>query len=131
MARAYHVDVARHVAGVDAKWIDNMLSHFELPGVAGGRQGTPRRITELGIAHIVLVRRLSDVLGVRIGEAVWLSQRLLSSTAPVEVDLGVEVRVDRTLFLAKITRDIANAAEAIVPARRGRPATAGGTNSGR
>ena len=124
MPRRYHIEIARHVARVDPKWIDNLLSHFEVPGVAGGKQGTSRRITEIGIAHIVLIQRLSSVLGIRIGDAVSLALDLLSYGRPVRVGIGVELGIDRALFLAEVARLIEHAAESIVPARRGRPATA-------
>lgn len=125
MARSYHIEIARHVANADPKWIDNLLSHFDVPGVVGGKQGTSRRITEVGVAHIVLIRRLSSVLGVRIGDAVTLTADLLAHGRPVGIDTGVELRIDRAPFLAEISNLIDQAAEAIVPARRGRPSSPG------
>jgi hypothetical protein len=111
------------VAHVDSKWIDNLLSHFDVPGVSGGKQGAARRITELGIAHIVLIRRLSSVLSVRIGDAVTRASDLLAHGRPTGIDVGVELRIDREVFLAEVARRIEQAAEAIVPARRGRPSS--------
>jgi hypothetical protein len=122
MAKTYHIEIARHAANVDSKWIDNLLSHFNVSGVAGGKQGTPRRITENGIAYIVLIRRLSSALGVGIGDAVSLAPKLLLQGEIVDVAIGVELRIDRALFLANIHSLVEDAAEAIVPARRGRPA---------
>jgi hypothetical protein len=121
MARSYHVDIARHVANADCKWMDNLLSHFDVPGVTRGKQGLPRRLTEDGIAHVVLVRRLSSVLGVRIGDAVTLASNLLSHTSSVAIDSGVDLRIDRSVFFAEVGDLVRHAAEAIEPARRGRP----------
>ncbi|MEO7082712.1 MAG: hypothetical protein ABI442_14255 [Gemmatimonadaceae bacterium] len=110
------------MARVDSKWIDNLLSHYSLPGVHGGRQGNPRRITVVGIAHIVLIQRLSATLGVRILDAVPIAENLLGDSPVVNVEIGVVLSVDRASFLAEVGRLVDHAAEAIVPARRGRPA---------
>lgn len=121
MAKSYHIEVARHVTEVDAKWIDNLLSHFDVAGVAGGKQGTPRRITLTGIAHIVLIQRLSSRMGVRIGEAVGLASRLMSPDSTISIHVGIDLSIDRDRFLDEVRRLVEQAAEAIVPARRGRP----------
>ena len=121
MARFYHVDIARHASGADGKWIDNLLSHFTVPGVVGGRQGTPRRITESGVCHIVLIWRLYRALGVRCSDSVSLAIRLLDGVAAIELVRGVELTLDRPAFEREVARLVEQAVEAVVPARRGRP----------
>ena len=122
MARFYHVDIARFAADADAKWIDNLLSHFDLPGVEAQRQGVARRISEDGILHIVLVRRLTRELGVPTERAVAMAAQLLASTGEWEyVASGLSLRLDRGLFSRQVAERIAVAVESIVPARRGRP----------
>src|SRR4051812_17824908 len=59
MARFYHVDIARHAVGADAKWLDNLLSPFDVPRVQGGTSREARRITPAGIYHIALIRPLT------------------------------------------------------------------------
>lgn len=122
MARTYHVDIARHVAGVGPKWLDNILSHYSVPGVIGGRQGISRRINESGVEHIVLIWRLSGALGVPNAHAVSLATRLLDGDLPIALLTGVDLTFDRTAFQSEVRGMVALAVEAIVPARRGRPA---------
>src|SRR6185437_1351802 len=99
MARGYHIDIAAYAADADHKWIDNLLSHFELPGVEGGRQGVARRLSLLGICRVAMVRRLTRELGVGTAVAVSLTERLFE-TDSVHVDVGphVELRFDRRAF---------------------------------
>jgi hypothetical protein len=122
MARSYHVDVVRHAANADAKWIDNLLSHFELPGVDGGRQGVARRLSLRGIYHVALVRRLTRDLGVSMTAGVSLAGQLLETDAVhVEVGPNLSLHLDRRAFERDIERATHDAAESLAPARRGRP----------
>jgi len=122
MAKLYHVDIARHAASADGKWVDNLLSHFNLPGVEGGVQGSPRRITADGIHHIALVRLLTRDLGLSAAAAVPLAARLLSDvTATIAFPDGLELRLDLNRFQGEIRRMVAEAVESVTPARRGRP----------
>ena len=79
MARLYHVDIARHVASADHKWVDNLLSHHAIPGVEGGRQGSARRISAEGIEYIALVRLLTQDLELSVARAVRFADRLLAA----------------------------------------------------
>ncbi|MEO6878180.1 MAG: hypothetical protein ABI205_06830 [Gemmatimonadaceae bacterium] len=110
------------MANGDAKWIDNLLSHFNVPGVAGGRQGVARHLSQRGIFHVALIRRLSTELGVGTAFAVSLAGQLLDTDA-THVDLGehMSLRFDRAAFLHEIERATRDAAESVAPARRGRP----------
>jgi hypothetical protein len=122
MARLYHVDIARHAAAADHKWVDNLLSHYELPGVEGGRRGSPRRISVDGIRHIALVRLLTHELDLSVKSAVRLAARLLvANSAPVGFEGGLELRLDLESFLSIVQALIADGVESVTPARRGRP----------
>ena len=122
MARSYHVDVARHAADCDAKWLDNLLSRFAIPGVDGGTQGVARRLTLRGIYHVALVRRLTRDLGVSVPAAVVLAAELLTTDA-VHVELGshLALHLDRRAFEREVEGATESAAESLAPARRGRP----------
>ena len=123
MARHYHVDVARFATGADHKWVDNLLSHFAVPGVEGARQGLSRRISVDGVYHIALIRSLSRDLGMSVSSAVSLAGRLLADRedARVEVMTGMVLALDRGAFTRRIDLAIAEAVESVAPARRGRP----------
>jgi hypothetical protein len=122
MARLYHVDIARHVTSASHKWVDNLLSHFSIPGVEGGRRGSARRISAEGISHIALVRRLTEDLHLAVADAVTLANRLMHARSlPVPIGGGLEVRLDLEEFRTKVERAIADGVESVIPARRGRP----------
>ncbi len=122
MARHYHVDIARFAATVDRKWIDNLLSHFDIPGVDGGKQGVARRVSSTGIYHIALIRRLCLEFGVPTERAVQLAGQLLTTNA-THVTLGadLELKLDRDSFQRTVDALVAEAVESVVPRRRGRP----------
>jgi hypothetical protein len=122
MARFYHVDIARFAADADQKWVDNLLSHYDVPGVDGARQGLARRISALGVYHIALIRSLTRDAGISTATAVSLSVRLLSaSVAAVPIAADLEFRFDRAAFERRLDGAISEAVESIAPVRRGRP----------
>ncbi|MGH7622530.1 MAG: hypothetical protein ACREMU_09350 [Gemmatimonadaceae bacterium] len=134
--RSYHVEIAALAAGSDQKWVDNLLSHFALPGVESARQGVARRISQRGLEHIALVRRVGQDVGLPLARAVDLAVRLLANPdGLVELAGAIQLRFDRSAFEAEISGRIADAAERSTPARRGRrparsPRTAGHSGPG-
>lgn len=123
MSRSYHVDVARHAADAEARWVDNLLARFAIPGIDSGGQGTSRRISSVGIYHIALVARLVRALGIALEPASALAARLMAATPgdPVFVIGELELRFDRAAFVASVDARIAEAVESVVPPKRGRP----------
>lgn len=122
MTRFYHVDIARFAARADHKWVDNLLSHFDVPGVERARQGLARRISAAGIHHIALIKAMSRGLGVSTGTAVTLAARLLSeNTSKVDLEPGLSLTLEKGSFLSRVDAAISDAVEAVQPARRGRP----------
>jgi hypothetical protein len=122
MARTYHVDIAQYVANADRKWVDNLLSHFRIPGVEKAERGVARRIATNGIYHIALVRQLTQRLDLGVSAAVSIAAHLLAE--PVEqlsLPVGLELRFDRDTFQNDVNGRIADAVESVTPARRGRP----------
>jgi hypothetical protein len=119
--RSYHVEIAALAAGADQKWVDNLLSHFALPGVESAKQGVARRISQRGLEHIALVRRMASDLGLPLARAVDLAIRLLADPSGlIEVAGAIQLRVDRAAFEAELADLVADAAERSTPARRGR-----------
>jgi hypothetical protein len=122
MARLYHVEIARHAAGADPKWVDNLLSHFSVPGVESARQGVARRITLSGVYHVALIRRLNRELGVSVSSAVALASRLLASdSARTSVAPGLELHIDRSALERDVDRRVSESVESSSRPRRGRP----------
>ena len=122
MARHYHVDIARFAANADAKWVDNLLSRYDVPGVDGARQGLSRRISADGIYHIALVRLLNSQLGIGVQVAVSLAMQLLSTQdGRLLLADGLTLQVDGHRFRREIDAAIAEGVESLAPPRRGRP----------
>jgi hypothetical protein len=122
MARHYHVDIAAYVADADRKWVDNLLSHFDVPGVDAAKQGVARRISASGVHHIALTRRLVTDLAISIDRATTLAQALLRTDAShVALSEVLSLHIDRDRFRRETDRRLSEAVESIVPARRGRP----------
>jgi len=122
MARVYHVEIARHAADADPKWVDNLLSHFSVPGVENARQGVARKVTLSGVYHIALIRRLNRELGLSVSSAVALASRLLASDAArASVAPGLELHIDRSAFERDVDRRVSESVESSSRPRRGRP----------
>ena len=119
---SYHIDIARYATQCERKWIDNLLSHFDIPGVERARQGSLRRIAPTGIYHIALSHRIVVELNTTLNTAVALAQALLrTQDGELALSRGLSLKFDRRAFESAIDGRIAEAVEAIVPARRGRP----------
>jgi hypothetical protein len=126
MPASYHIDIAGYAANTPKKWVDNLLSHFEVPGVQQGRRGSTRRVTQVGLYHIALVRAIARELGVPLRNSVMLATTLMRTKSPELSVFGtLALRFDRELFQRQVDARVAEAVEAIVPARRGRPPTRG------
>lgn len=122
MARYYHIDIAVFAANSDRKWVDNLLSHFDVPGVDSAKQGVARRFSTHGIYHVALTRVLSQEGGMSVEAALAFARRLLTTDAHHTSITGwLELRIDRHAFQEATDRRIAEAVESIVPKRRGRP----------
>lgn len=123
MARNYHVDIAAFAANVDRKWIDNLLSHFNIPGVESAKRGVARRLSLDAIRTVVLVRALSVETGLSVDRALAAAARLLAAAdgRTGGESSWITLRIDRVAFEAEVDRRLAAAVEAVVPRRRGRP----------
>ena len=121
---SYHVRIATIAASTDEKWIDNLLSKHEVPGVERARQGVERRISHQGLRHIVLIRRLTKSAGVPTSRAVALASRVLATdNGCIALADAIELRVDRVTLSREIDLLLADAVETVVRPKRGRPAS--------
>ena len=89
MARAYHTDVIAFAADADAKWIDNLLSRFAIPGVTGGKDAWVRvddagRYERGGLLPMAVFLTQSSP-GLRtspVKRGFWVVRRLLGEVIP-------------------------------------------------
>lgn len=125
MARSYTAKLVALTIGVQAKWLDNLLSHHDLPGVSRGAQGLERRITDEGLLAIEAVRILVAELGVPIARAVSIARIALAGRTSSEMRFVAEPSVSVLFALPEIEhrlRDrIIEAGESVARVPRGRP----------
>src|SRR5437660_794230 len=122
MSRHYHIDIAAFAAEADKKWVDNLLSHFDVPGVVIAKQGVARRISVHGVYHVALTHLLWSQAGLAVDVALGIANRLLATDANhLALARGVTLNIDRRAFQGEVDRAIAEAVESIIPRRRGRP----------
>jgi hypothetical protein len=122
--RSYHIDIAAFAADCDIKWIDNLLSHFDVPGVQSARQGVARRLSIDAIHTIVLARFLNRDAGLSIERALQAAKDLLAGNGSHPLSPWVALHFDRAGFTNDVEANVAQAVESVVPRRRGRPPSA-------
>jgi hypothetical protein len=124
MAASYTVRIAALATGLSHKWIDNLLSHHTLPGVAGGRQGLERSISIQGMLAIELVRLATRELGVPIARAVEIATLVLAADplgGPVRTSSGIEITFPIAELERRLRERLVEAVEAAPKPPRGRP----------
>ena len=124
MSRSYDVKAVALSLGVSIKWIDNLLTHNDIPGVVRIRQGVQRRINDDGLLAIELVRRLSDDLGVPLGRAAELLRggfENRSTDLRLTTPSGITIVFPVADIVRELQQSIADALESAPQIRRGRP----------
>jgi hypothetical protein len=125
MPRSYSVRLIALTLRVPAKWLDNLLSHHELPGIIGGRQGLERQITDDGLLAIELARALTLDLGIPLSRAVAFARSALADPVAAEKGLAVGSVVVMSFRIpdieVRLRAQLMEAMEAIGRIPRGRP----------
>lgn len=120
--RAYTIAVAALALECDIKWLDNLLSHHRVPGIARKRQGVQRQIPPDSLLVIGVARSLIDSLDVPIAKAIALSVLLVESQGSVDVP-PVLLQIDVRRISARLHDRLADAVEGAAHLPRGRPKT--------
>jgi hypothetical protein len=119
--RGYTVATAAVALRVGAKWVDNTLSHYRIPGVRQSRQGIARRLTAESVLVLEIALRLTRTLGIPLHAALEISTLLVNdSTSTYSAD-GCVLRVDVDEIRLATERRLAEAVEFAPAPRRGRP----------
>ena len=121
MARAYTIATAALVLGTSIKWLDNVLSHNRVLGVAQERQGISRRLTVEGLLVLALTVLLIQELGLSTPKAIALAEDLARSEGRHAGRQGLNLGVDLPSFRAQLLERLENAVEIAPVPRRGRP----------
>src|SRR3982750_1848348 len=71
--RLYDVAIAALAINAPRKWVDNLLSHHDVPDVVIARRGIARRIPHSALLHLALARDLHVELGMSVRDALPLA----------------------------------------------------------
>jgi hypothetical protein len=121
MARAYTIATAALALGTSIKWLDNVLSHNRVPGVAQERQGVSRRLTVEGLVILALAVLLIQQLGLPTPKAIALAEDLARNEGRHTAPEGLSLDLDLLSFRARLLERLENAVEIAPVPRRGRP----------
>ena len=119
--RAYTVATAAVTLRMPAKWVDNVLSHHSIAGVAKARQGIARRLTPQAILNLEVAIRLSEALSIPTARALALAQALMARTGELSTGKGITLTIDIEAIRADLAERLAHAVEIAPLPRRGRP----------
>lgn len=118
--RSYDVAVASLAIGVPARWIDNVLSRHEIPGVRHTARGVTRRLSPAAIEFLEVVRILTAEIGLPVPRAVELA-RAVSDARPVSFGDTATLQVDTEAVARRIAARLPDAVDSAPRPRRGRP----------
>lgn len=119
--RAYTVATAALALDVDTKWIDNLLSHHPIPGVAHAQRGVRRRIPPGSIRIIAVARTLATDLSLPLNRAVDLAIDIEArERSDIRISDLIVLHLDRDRLHADLARRLNDAAEFAAVPRRGR-----------
>ena len=122
MARSYSVRTIALTLGVPAKWIDNVLSHHEVPGISSAHQGIEREISDLGVRVLEVLRVLNHDLGIPLPRAATIASGIVGgSDAKFVSPSGAEIRFSLEAIDRRLRERLIDAIEATPRMRRGRP----------
>jgi hypothetical protein len=120
--RVYDVAVTALAIDATPKWVDNILSHHEVPGVVFARRGVARRVPHSALVHLSLARELHMELGLSVRDALALATSLLTISGEGVHESGhLRVTFDRAALEHAIDARLRDALESAPTPRRGRP----------
>jgi len=121
MARAYTIATAALALGTSVKWLDNVLSHNRVSGVAQERQGISRRLTVEGLLVLALVVLLIQELGLPTLKAIGVAEDLAKNEGRYMAQQGLNIALDLLSFRIRLLERLENAVEIAPVPKRGRP----------
>jgi len=122
--RAYTVAATAVTLDVPAKWVDNVLSHHHVPGVARRRQGVTRKLSYQAVLTLEVALRLVRTLSVPLPRSIELATVLISDPKSRQSpggSSGLSLSIDIESIEAHVVKLLAHAVEVAPSPRRGRP----------
>jgi hypothetical protein len=120
LARAYTIATAALTIGTSVKWLDNVLSHNRVSGVAQERQGVARRLTVDGLVVLALAVLLIRELGLPTSKAIAVAERV-ATEGQYTVPQGLTLALDLSQFRSELLERLEHAVEIAPVPKRGRP----------
>lgn len=118
--RLYSVAVASLAIDAPSKWLDNLLSHHQIPGVITERRGVARRIPHSALIHLALARELHIALHLGVRDAIRVAGALLDDREhAVHASGHLRVTFDRTALERDVTLRLHAALESAPAPKRG------------
>lgn len=121
MARAYTTATVALALDLPVKWVDNVISHFQISGVERARQGIARRLSVDAVLVLSVISMLGEHLSVPTARALDIAQLLVSGQGQLTWPDGVQLSVNLKLIRAQLLERLAGAVEVAPVPRRGRP----------
>ena len=123
---AYSVAAAAVAIEAPLKWVENLLSRYEVPGAEKGMQGAARRLSVETIVSLAIIRDLTVVLGVPVAGAVgWCAAIARGDNTVPEARGRVRIVADMPAIRDHVARGLSRAVESLVTPKRGRPRARG------
>lgn len=121
MARAYTIATAALTLDVQAKWLDNTLSHIRVSGVQQARQGVARRISIDGMLILAIAALLIDELDMPLAAAIRIAEGLALNNGEHTTPEGVGIQLSLERLRSTLLERLENAVEIAPLPKRGRP----------
>ena len=121
MARAYTIATAALTLGTSGKWLDNVLSHNRVSGIARERQGVSRRLTVEGLVGLALAVLLVRELGLPTAKAIAVAENLAKNEGRYSAQHGLNLSLDLKSFRLQLLESLESAVEIAPAPKRGRP----------
>ena len=121
MPRAYTVATTALALDTSPKWVDNILSHYRLPGIVQAKQGIPRRLNVEGLLHLSIILVLTADLGTTVGAAIKIAGQIAAGRGAFATPGGIRLELDLNALQAQLLTRLEHAVEVAPLPRRGRP----------
>ncbi len=121
MARVYTIATAALTLGTSIKWLDNVLSHNRVSGVAQQRQGVSRRLSVESLVGLAVAILLVRELGLPIAKAIAVAERLAKNEGRYIASRELMLTLDLSSLRADLLERLENAVEIAPVPKRGRP----------
>ncbi len=121
MARAYTLTAAALALDAPSKWLDNILSHYSVPGVEQKRQGVARRLSIDGLLVLAVALTLMREIGLPALRAIHTAQDLAKNNGSYRSE-RLSLSIDLVSFRDELLGRLESAVEIAPVPKRGRPA---------